>query len=197
MRDAPSLAEGRLLECIITSTNADTTTNVAPMGPIVDPNFQRVLLRPFRESTTFANLQRERHCVMNVTDDVELIARAALNQLANAPPLTQLTKGKRLTDACRWYSLDVQVIDDSKDRTEILATVRDRGSERDSFGFNRAMHAVIEATIMATRLHLLPYDEVVEQVAKLAPLVEKTGGPRERRAFELVRHHIDRYEKGV
>ena len=36
-------------------------------------------------------------------------------------------------------------------------------SLRDVFGFNRAKHAVLEAAILATRLHILPEDDVRRQ----------------------------------
>jgi hypothetical protein len=42
---------------------------------------------------------------------------------------------------------------------------------------------VLEGTILATRLHLLPADEVGAQFARLAIPVEKTAGPREREAW--------------
>jgi hypothetical protein len=61
---------------------------------------------------------------------------------------------------------------------------------RDFFGFNRAKHAVLEAAILATRLHLLPLRDVESQLAALRVLVEKTAGPREREAFELIVRYV-------
>ncbi|MEM6656132.1 MAG: DUF447 domain-containing protein, partial [Planctomycetota bacterium] len=95
-----------------------------------------------------------------------------------------------LTDACRWYDLRVESIDDGRERTEIVCRVDERGRLRDFVGFNRAMHAVIEATILATRLEWLDRLEVREQIDRLAAAVQKTGGPRERRAFAFVQNHI-------
>ncbi|MFM9024234.1 MAG: hypothetical protein ACKON7_02655, partial [Planctomycetaceae bacterium] len=57
---------------------------------------------------------------------------------------------------------------------------------RSFLGFNRAAHAVVEGCILVTRLHLLGVAEVMRRLADLEPLVEKTGGPREREAYELV-----------
>lgn len=194
--DPPTLDDGMLLECVVTSTNADGSTNIAPMGPIVDPTMTRVLLRPFQTSTTFGNLVRSRTCVLHITDDVELIARAALNLLTDLPELqtTVSGAGKFLTHACRWYELQVDSIDARNDRSEILCHVHDRGRLRDFVGFNRAMHAVIEATILATRLNFLSKADVLVEFDRLHSPVEKTGGPRERRAFALVKDYVSRHE---
>jgi hypothetical protein len=45
---------------------------------------------------------------------------------------------------------------------------------------------VVEATILATRLHLLDPAVIRDEMARLRPLVEKTGGPREHEAFAFV-----------
>jgi hypothetical protein len=57
---------------------------------------------------------------------------------------------------------------------------------RPFLGFHRAAHAVVEAAILVTRLHLVEPAEVRRQFAALAVLVEKTGGEREHEAFALL-----------
>jgi hypothetical protein len=57
-------------------------------------------------------------------------------------------------------------------------------------GFNRARHAVLEATILATRLHLIPHEEVRRQIDALAILVDKTAGPREQEGWALVSEYV-------
>lgn len=191
MAEAPSLETGRLLECVVTSPGEDGRTHVAPMGPIVDPKFSRVLLRPFRGSATLENLKRERRCVLNITDDVNLIAAAALRLLKEPPPLTRTPDGGfALADACRWHSLAVELIDETNERTQIVCAVTGSGRNRDFVGFNRAMSAVIEAAILATRLHLLPFAEVSRKLEELERPVKKTGGPRERAAFAMVVDYV-------
>lgn len=71
-------ADGRILEGIVTTRNVDGTTNIAPMGPIVDSDFTTLIFRPFKTSTTYENLIRARTGVFHVTDDVELFAAAAV-----------------------------------------------------------------------------------------------------------------------
>jgi hypothetical protein len=73
------------------------------------------------------------------------------------------------------------------------ARVIHTGHRRDFFGFNRAKHAVLEATILATRLHILPADDVRVELTRLEPLIQKTAGDQEQAAWDLVRRYIDNY----
>jgi hypothetical protein len=49
---------------------------------------------------------------------------------------------------------------------------------------------VLEASIIASRARRLPAEEVRADLARLQVLVDKTAGPREREAMELVREHV-------
>lgn len=177
-----------ILEGVVTTLNADDQLNVAPMGPIVDESITTLLLRPFQTSQTYCNLKLRPEGVFHVTDDVLLIARAAIGRLDPLPetfPAEKIT-GRVITSACRWYEFEVVECDDRTERTNLTARVVHVGNLRDFFGFNRAKHAVLEAAILATRLHLLPREDVQRQFAALRILVEKTAGPREREAFALL-----------
>jgi hypothetical protein len=189
----PSLPDGTLLEGIVTTLDRDGAPHIAPMGPIVDAEFNWPLLRPFRTSNTFANLRRSGQGVLHVTDDVELLARAAVGRLDQAPRLVraEAIEGVILADACRWYAFRVESLDDQQERTQIVARVIDRGRIRDFFGFNRAKHAVVEAAILATRIHLFDPNQIHDDFARLALLVEKTGSRQERRAFSFLQQYVN------
>ncbi len=193
-----SRSESRLdmiLEGILTTINVAGEINIAPMGPIVDAEMKRLVLRPYQTSKSFANLQATCLGVFHVVDDVELLAHAAVEDIMTPPAMTRATSidGWILSDACRWYALRVVTIDAHEPRSRIEVDVVDSGRQRDFFGFNRAKHAVIEAAILATRLSLLPPDEVRREVQRLAPLVDKTGGPRELSAFNFLRDYINNF----
>jgi uncharacterized protein len=181
-----------ILEGIVTTLDAAGTPNVAPMGPIVDESMSVLLLRPFKTSQTYRNLKASPHGVFHVVDDVLLLAQAAIGCLDPVPETfpAERIEGVVLTSACRWYEFQIDDFDDSGERTNLRATVVHQGRLRDFFGFNRAKHAVLEAAILATRTHLIPQEELSAQLAALKPLIEKTAGPRETEAFELLERYI-------
>jgi hypothetical protein len=181
-----------ILEGIVTTLNEDGSPNISPMGPIVDREITKLQLRPFQTSRTYQNLARQGEGVFHVTDDVELLARAAIGRLDPIPAWRPATAvhGAVLCDACRWYAFRVIHRDDSQTRTTIDCQIVDTGRQRDFFGLNRAKHAVVEAAILATRLHLLDRTDVLAQLAQLEILIEKTAGDQERRAFELIKSFV-------
>ena len=186
------LPVGALLEGIVTTLNADRTTNISPMGPIVDPKWTCLRLRPFTSSTTYKNLQFHGEGVLHVTDDVLLFALAATGRLDPQPKLTEATAvaGNILVDTCRWYAFRVISLDDTTERTNIVAEIVDQGRNRDFFGFNRAKHAVIEAAILATRIDFLPAAEILSDFQRLSTPVHKTGGQQELRAFDFLQQYV-------
>jgi hypothetical protein len=192
---APLLGvEGRILEGIVTTLNEDGSTNISPMGPIVGESFDRLWLRPFQTSTTYRNLKREGAGVFHLTDDVELFAQAAIGQ---PEPLPTLMSGRPpqsavLANVCRWFAFEVESLDDSAERTSIVVRVTERGVLREFLGFNRAKHAVIEAAILATRVHLLPPEEIHAEFSRLQTIVEKTGAAPEHRALALLAKYVQR-----
>ncbi len=167
--------------------------HLAPMGPRVAADWSRFVLRPFPTSETYRNLKVHGEGVVHVTDDVLVLAKAAVGQAGPQRSFRAArVSGFVLADACRYYEFVVRSIDDSGERVHIEAEVLHRGHLHDFFGLNRAKHAVVEAAILATRLHLIPIAEVRADFAKLRVLVEKTGGPPEHEAFQFLEHYIER-----
>jgi hypothetical protein len=181
-----------ILEGIVTTLSAAGEVNIAPMGPDVTPDMQRLLLRPFRTAHTYRNLLAHGEGVFHVTDDVLLLARAAIGALEPRPPLMPATvvRGSVLVGSCRYYEFRVGSVDDREERSRIDAEVVHAGRLRDFFGFNRAKHAVVEAAILATRTAILPADHIQAEFAKLAVIVRKTGGADEKGAFALLSKYV-------
>jgi hypothetical protein len=183
-----------ILEGIVTTISAEGIVNIAPMGPHVQADMKRFSLRPYRTAQTYQNLQAHGEGVLHVTDDVLLLARAALGAIDPLPALMPAVKvrGQILCDACQYFEFRVCSIDDVRERTCIEAEVVHCGRLRDFFGFNRAKHAVVEAAILATRTDFLPLTEISGEFRKFAVIVEKTGGAQEKAAFAFLSEHIAR-----
>jgi uncharacterized protein len=192
-----------ILEGIVTTVSPQGDVNIAPMGPRIppgadgSPDWSRFLLRPFQTAQTYQNLSLHGEGVLHVTDDVLLLARAAVTAVLEPPPLRPASRvrGWVLCDCCRYYEFRLTASDSSRERAELQAEVVHAGREREFFGFNRAKHAVVEAAILATRLHLLPREEIEADFRRLAVIVDKTGGPQEHEAFELLRRHAGLFQE--
>lgn len=182
-----------ILEGIVTTLAPDGVLNIAPMGPRVGDNMDRFVLRPFQTAQTYRNLRAHGEGVLHVTDDVLLLARAAVGQLEPLPAVdpAEHIRGYVLRDTCRYYEFRVVAIDDRAERVTIDAETVHCGRRRDFFGFNRAKHAVVEAAILATRIGLLPHAEIAAEFRRLAVLVEKTGGPQEHEAFRFLSAYVE------
>jgi hypothetical protein len=177
-----------ILESLVTTLDADGGPHLAPMGPRVAANWSRFTLRPFPTSQTYQNLLRHGEGVIHITDDALLLAKAAIGVITEMPPVRAAgrVRGFVLADCCRYFEFIVRSVDTSGERVVIDAEVIHTGRGRDWFGFNRAKHAVVEAAILATRLHILPLAEVAAEFAKLRVIVSKTGGADELAAMDLL-----------
>jgi hypothetical protein len=187
-----------ILEGIVTTVSASGAVHIAPMGPHVEgTNFRRFLLRPFPTAETYRNLKAHGEGVLHVTDDVYLIAQAALGDVQPPPALVPAAKvrGWIVADACRAYEFRALSFDESQQRVRIEAEVVHVARLRDFFGFNRAKHAVVEAAILATRIDFLPREEIETEFRKLAVVVNKTGGDAEHRAFAFLQAFLGRKER--
>src|ERR1043166_8767560 len=106
-----------ILEGIVTTISQETDeVNIAPMGPHVDEAMNRFVLRPCPTSQTYKNLKAHGEGVLHVTDDVLLLAKAAVGTVTPTPPLLPACKvrGSVLADACRYFEFQVTSIDESE-----------------------------------------------------------------------------------
>lgn len=184
-----------ILEGLVTSIDAEGAPHLAPMGPHVDgADFQSFLLRPFPSSQTCQNLLRHPEGVLHVTDDALLLARAAVGGVEPLPSLRQAERvNGHVLDAChRYFEFRVVDVDSTDVRVRLTAQVVFAGrGNREWFGFNRARHAVLEAAILATRVHLLPREQIESEFRVLSAIIGKTGGPDEHAAMQRLREHVE------
>ncbi len=177
-----------IIETILTTLDREGHLNVAPMG--VEWGEERIIIKPFLETTTFRNLRDTGVAVVNITDDVLIFAEAAISSPQYPTHPAVRVRGAVLEAACSWREVEVSSIDDTPPRSRIETRVVHRGTHREFIGFNRARHAVLEAAILATRTHLLPAVEIHGELRRLQVIVDKTAGPREREAMALLTEYV-------
>lgn len=177
-----------IIETIVTTVARDGTLNCAPMG--VEWGEDEIVLKPFLETATYSNMTAVGAAVVNLTDDVGLFARAAISKPQYRTDPATVVRGAVLGDCCSWREVEVRAIDRTPPRSRIRTAVVHRGFHREFVGFNRAAHAVLEVAIYATRLHILPLEFIEREVERLQVIVDKTAGPAELEAMDLLRTHI-------
>ncbi len=173
-----------IVESIVTTVGAGGAINCAPMG--VEWGDDHIVLKPFIDTATYRNVIASGAAVVNLVDDVRIFARAAISNAEYPTVPAAAVRGVRLAGCCSWRELEVRSIDSTPPRSRIDTVVVHRGVQREFIGFNRARHAVLEAAIHATRLHLLPRDFIASELERLQVIVDKTAGPDEREAMALL-----------
>jgi hypothetical protein len=173
-----------IVESIVTTVAEDGVVNIAPMG--IEWGDETIVLKPFLETTTYRNVVSSRVAVVNLTDDVRIFARAAISNPQYSTVPAAVVRGVVLADCCSWRELEVRSIDSTPPRSRVETAVVHRGVHREFIGFNRARHAVLEAAIYATRLHLLPAELIDSEMQRLQVIVDKTAGPAELEAMALI-----------
>jgi len=177
-----------IIESILTTMDASGVVNFAPMG--VEWGEERIVIKPFLETATFRNLRATGVAVVNLTDDVLLFAQAAIASPQYPSFPAAVVRGVVLDAACSWREVQVRSIDATPPRSRIETGVVHHGTRREFIGFNRARNAVLEAAILATRLHLIHRQEIDREFARLQVIVDKTAGPQEREAMALLSEYV-------
>ncbi len=177
-----------ILETVVTTLNPDGTVNCAAMG--VEWGEERIIIKPFRGTRTLRNLRATPAAVVHLTDDILLFSQAALGDPHPPTRPAAHVEGAVLDDACSWREVRVEAIDDGE-RARVTATVVGSGTGREFLGFNRACHAVLEASILASRARRIDAEVVRAELGRLQVLVDKTAGPREREAMDYVRAMVE------
>ncbi len=174
-----------IVETILSTLDPKGNPHFAPMG--VEWGEAEMLVRPFRNTHTYRYLVDTGHGVVNVTDDVLLFVQSALDDPDLPCFPARHVPGVVLRAACYWRELTVvNVAGQDKARAEVRCRVVGKGWQRDFLGFNRGRSAIIEATIVATRLHLYSPQQVWAELERNREIVQRTGGAREREAMEYL-----------
>ena len=184
-----------IIESIITTADADGGAHVAPMGVIVEEG--RPVLAPFRPSRTLANLLRNRSAVINHTDDVRIFAGCLTGRASWPVRPAERIDGFVLEAALSHQEVTVERVQEDPVRPRFTCAVLHMAAHGAFRGFNRAQAAVVEASILVSRLHLLPWDKIEREMAYLEIAVSKTAGPREREAWEWLTAHVAAFRQAA
>jgi uncharacterized protein len=181
-----------LIETVVTTTGSDGSVNCGAMG--VRWGEDELVFWPFHATRTLRNLRVHGEAVVHLTDDVLLFVEAALGHPRPATRPATAIDGAVIEDVQSWREVVVTEITPAAGelpRSRVRARVVASGTgTREPLGLCRARHAVVEASILASRLRWLGVEYVSAELARLQELVDKTAGVREREAMDYVRRYV-------
>jgi uncharacterized protein len=177
-----------ILETIVSTLDESGAPNFAPMG--IELAEDSITVRPFRSTQTCRNMLSSGYGVVNFTDDALAYVQCGLYDavLPNFP--AQAVPGVVFHNACFWHEVAVVSRGGSDERAELHCRVLHKGLQKNFLGFCRAGNAVIEATILASRLSFFDSDAVNQKMIQYSEIVNKTGGISEKQAIELIQNYI-------
>lgn len=169
-------------ESIVTTTNADGSAHVAPLGVIEEGLL--LVIAPFRPSTTLDNLRRTPLACINYTTDVRVFAGCVTRRRRDWPVLpVRDGAGWRLAAALAHSEVEVVDVVEDALRPRFHCRTLCEVNHSPFLGLNRAQAAVLECAILVSRLHMLRAEKIEAELRYLSIAIEKTAGAAELEAW--------------
>ncbi|PTL35976.1 hypothetical protein CLG94_06680 [Candidatus Methylomirabilis limnetica] len=181
-----------IIESIVTTLDEAGGANFAPMGITIGEG--ELLIRPYKDSATCQNIIATGAAVVNLTDSIRLFAESAISRPHFPTFPAELVTGIVLTDACSYYECSVMHTNTASERATFLCKILKKGILREFIGFSRAKNAIIEATILATRVRFLGVAHILQEYRRLTEIVQKTGGEQEAQAMRYLQDYVERQQ---
>jgi hypothetical protein len=178
-------------ETIVTTVNPAGAVHIAPLGIIAEGDGW--IIAPFHPSATLDNLRATPFAVANYTDDVRVFAGCLTGRKEWPITASESVPVPRLADALAHAELAVTHVTEDAQRPRFHCRVVRLDAHAPFRGFNRAQAAVIEAAILASRLHMLPRAKVASEMAYLEIAVGKTASAAELEAWSWLTEKIRAY----
>jgi len=170
------LQEDFVYETLITTYHEDGSPNVAPMG-VFTPDLDCLIIRPYEETDTYKNLRQKNCCVVNLTQDLLLFAKAALEKNEELEP-DEFGEGfivdapvLKKTDA--WLEIETKYIEKKEGRGEFKGKIIIGGIKNPFLKpLNRGFFSTLETIIHATRVQV--YEKIhknFEEAQKVRKLI--------------------------
>lgn len=168
-------------ELIVTTQSREGIVHLAPMG--VHVHGEELIIMPFRPSTTLRNLVVTGDAVLNYCDDVRVFAGCLTGRRDWALKPAEKISGFVLDCALAHTEVELIRIEEDDTRPKLFCTAIHTVNHKPFQGFNRAQYAVLEAAILISRLKMLPWAKIENELEYLRIGLEKTAGDRELEAW--------------
>ena len=179
----------RIVETIVTTTNAKGEAHIAPLGLIAEGHHW--IIAPFRPSRTLDNLNEVPFAVASHIDDVRVFAGCLTGRREWPTRAADNVDGVVLEGAVAHWELAVDAVTEDEQRPRFACRIVHTGNHRAWEGFNRAQAAVLECAVLVSRLKMLPPEKIEAELKYLEIAISKTAGPREQEAWGWLMQRID------
>ena len=182
-------------EVIVTTISQENIIHIAPMGiKLID---KQVVISPFRPSTTLDNINFNKKATINFIDDVRVFAGIVTKYKKDWSLAEEDNQDyvPRLALANTHYNVVAKNFRDDKKRPDITCNIDNQSIHTPFLGFNRAQFSVIEASVLVSRLGMIPMDKIKREMTYLKIGIEKTSGAREIEAWKWIEKRISEYKK--
>lgn len=181
-----------IYEAILTTSDMQGNPYLAPFG--IRERGEMIVISPFRPSKTLDNLLHSRCAVLNLTDDVRIFAGVLTGRRTWPMHQAEKVTGFVLDAALVHRELLLTEIHEDATRPELSFQVVHESNHAPFRGFNRAQAAVIELSVLVSRLHMLPMEKIEAELAYLDIAIKKTAGEREHEAWGWLIEYIGNYK---
>jgi hypothetical protein len=180
---------GFIYEVVVSTCDINGSPNAAPMGIqfVADESHgdKRVLIRPYKSTTTYRNLMSRGEAVINVSSDPEIFFKTLLkrepgqgNALKTIFQMAKTVKPPRIRGCDAYVEVSVKssnsAISNDGDRGEILCEIKLVQLEKPTAKlYCRAPFALIETMIHATRVKELISEASIDEASRLLELMDR------------------------
>ncbi len=130
---------------------------------------------------------------MNLTDDVRVFAGALTGHMHFPLVAADKLNGFRMANLLSHQELQLVKVEDDDVRPTLYLKSVHQVNHAPFLGFNRAQAAVVELSILVSRLDRLPQDKILKEKAYLQIAIDKTAGEREQIAWGWLCEKIDNF----
>jgi len=165
-----------IYEAILTTFDRQNQPNAAPMGFSITKEKQ-VIIRAFKESDTYKNLQYQKECIVNITNDPDLFVKSTLFQdlLTDEFYIKSKMINAPILKTCKGNHIALKIINETEEEERGIfycEIIKVALSKERIQPHTRAFSSLIEILIHTTRvIHFSkitgPNDPKVKQLREL------------------------------
>ena len=179
-----------IIETIVSTIDNDGKVNFSPFG--IKKNKNQIYISPYIPSRTLLNLKSTKCAVVNYTDNTSFFVDCIIGNKKFKKKKCKNFSGFFLEDCFGYEQVKVKKIIKNKLRPTFVCEIDKSFHIKNYEGHNRAKASIIEACILASRVHLLGKKKIFNELNYLSIAVEKTAGSLEKKSWNKILNYINK-----